>query len=53
MLRNRHLQVHRPAHSPTRSRLALVAVCGSRVHLFASPIYAATKVKPSSPDAAA
>jgi membrane-bound lytic murein transglycosylase MltF len=47
MLMNTHLQAHRPAHSSTRARLALVAGTALAWALFASPIYAAAEVKPS------
>jgi membrane-bound lytic murein transglycosylase MltF len=48
MLTNRHLQAHRPAHSPTRLGLAIVAAAALACALFASPIHAATEAKPSS-----
>jgi membrane-bound lytic murein transglycosylase MltF len=47
MLMNTHLQAHRPAHSSTCARLALVAGAALACALFASPIYAAAEVKPS------
>jgi hypothetical protein len=47
MLRNRHLQTHRPAYSPTRLRLAFFAGAALACILFAGPICAATKANPS------
>ena len=47
MLMNRHLQAHRPAHSSTRARLALIAGAVLACTLFAGPIYAAAEAKPS------
>ena len=49
MLTNRHLQAHRPAHSPTRPRLAIAAAAALACALFASPLYAATEAEPSTP----
>ncbi|HUL13797.1 MAG TPA: transporter substrate-binding domain-containing protein [Methylococcaceae bacterium] len=49
MLRNQNLQSHRPAHSPTRSGLAIVAAVALTCALFAGPIYAAAKAEPSTP----
>ena len=48
MLKNRHLQSHRPAHSPSRLGLAIVAAVALACTLFAGPIHAATKAEPSS-----
>lgn len=47
MLRNRHLQAHRPTYSPTRSGLAIVAGAVLALSLFAGPISAAAESKPS------
>jgi membrane-bound lytic murein transglycosylase MltF len=49
MFRSRCLQAHRPTHSRTRSRLAIVAAAALACPLFAGPIYAATEAKPSNP----
>jgi membrane-bound lytic murein transglycosylase MltF len=49
MLRNCHLQAHRPAHFRTRSRLASGAAAVLAYTLFAGPIYAAAAEKPSTP----
>jgi membrane-bound lytic murein transglycosylase MltF len=47
MLGNYHLQPHHPHHSLTRWGLAIVAGAALACALFASPIFAATKAKPS------
>ena len=47
MLRNRNLQVHHPPHSPTRSRLALVAVAVLTCILFTCTVCLAAEVKRS------
>jgi membrane-bound lytic murein transglycosylase MltF len=47
MFRNRRLQAHRLAHSPTRSRLAIAAGAALACTLFSGPIYAAAEAKPS------
>jgi membrane-bound lytic murein transglycosylase MltF len=47
MLTNTHLQAHRPNHSSTRTRLALVAGTALACTLFAGPICAAAQAKPS------
>jgi membrane-bound lytic murein transglycosylase MltF len=47
MLMNTRLQAHRPNHSSTRARLAIVAGAALACALFAGPIHAATKAKPS------
>jgi membrane-bound lytic murein transglycosylase MltF len=47
MFRNRHLQARRPAHSRTRSRLAIGAATALACTFFAGPIYAAAAAKPS------
>ena len=47
MLKNSHLQPHRPTHSPTRSRWALVFGAVLACALFAIPIHAAAQAKPS------
>lgn len=47
MLMNTHLKPCHPIHFPTRSRLALFAGVALACTLFASPVYAATKGKPS------
>jgi len=47
MLMNTHLQSHGQAHSSIHPRLALVAGVALACLLFASPIYAAAKAKPS------
>jgi membrane-bound lytic murein transglycosylase MltF len=44
---NTHLQANRPAHSSTRSRLAIVAGVALACTLFAGPIYGAAEPKPS------
>ncbi|MCM2319511.1 MAG: transporter substrate-binding domain-containing protein [Pseudomonas sp.] len=49
MLTNRHPQAHRPAHSPTRPRLAISAAAALVCALFASLSYAATEAEPSTP----
>jgi hypothetical protein len=47
MLMNTHLQAHRPNHSSFHVRLAIVAGAALACALFASPIFAAAKAKPS------
>jgi membrane-bound lytic murein transglycosylase MltF len=47
MLRNRHLQAHRPTHSPARLGLGFVAATALACTLVANPLYAATEPKPS------
>ena len=47
MLKNRHLQSHRPAHSPSRLGLAIVGAAALAYTLFAGPIHAAAAAKPS------
>lgn len=38
MLKNRHLQSHRPAHSPSRSGLAILAAVAFACTLLAGPL---------------
>ncbi|HEY7465472.1 MAG TPA: transporter substrate-binding domain-containing protein [Dehalococcoidia bacterium] len=49
MLTTRHLLPPRPAHASIRSGLAIGAASALVCTLFASPIYAATEAKPSTP----
>jgi hypothetical protein len=47
MLRNYHLQALRPAPSPTRSWLSILAAAALAFTLFSGPNYAADEAQPS------